>query len=351
MPRIGLVLGAGGIIGASYITGALEGIRRATGWEPQAAELIIGTSAGAFIGGLTAAGLPTWLLHYRCTGELARGVSPNDDLIALAERMDRYNEGSWLARYAPPLRFPRPLLSSPRAVLKGFVAPRRTTPAMVLTGLLPEGVFSIRALSSICRTAWPSGWPKQATWVTAIDLESGRRVVFGREGAPRTDLHLAVGAACAVPGIFAPVAISGRRYVDAGSYSPSNLDLAAGLGLDLVVCISPLSCLGQGHGFLAKGLGLLLGPSVARRLRREREKVEATGTPVHVVEPTAEDMVAVGWNWMDISKRPSVMSVAVRTTHAALCEPRNRWMAEVLRGCMQAPPSWSEVRPAEPGWH
>src|SRR5204863_7319080 len=74
--------------------------------------------------------------------------------------------------------------------------------------------------------------------VTAVDRRSGRRVVFGSPGAPRTGVAEAVAASCTVPWLFAPVTIGGREYVDGGVWSPTNLD-AAPAGRDTeVLCLS-----------------------------------------------------------------------------------------------------------------
>ena len=62
--------------------------------------------------------------------------------------------------------------------------------------------------------------------LVAVDRGSGRRVVFGDDGAPEASVADAVAASCAVPGLFAPVAIGDREYVDGGVWSPTNLDLA-----------------------------------------------------------------------------------------------------------------------------
>ena len=98
------MLGAGGVVGASYLAGALEGIRRATGWEPAAAEVIMGTSAGAFIGAIAAIGLPPALMYARCTGEAPEGQSFPASLVDLGERMDRHNHVHWVRRYLPRAR-------------------------------------------------------------------------------------------------------------------------------------------------------------------------------------------------------------------------------------------------------
>jgi NTE family protein len=55
-PRIGLVLGAGGVIGHAFHAGVLDGLCDATGWDPRDAEVIVGTSAGSVVGALLRAG-------------------------------------------------------------------------------------------------------------------------------------------------------------------------------------------------------------------------------------------------------------------------------------------------------
>jgi NTE family protein len=329
MPRIGLVLGAGGIIGAAYQSGALEGIRRATGWEPQFADLLLGTSAGSFSGAIAAAGVPIWMTHYQCTGEEPRGMAIDAELAALTAAMDKHNEGSWLTRFRPPRRIPRPLLSSPRAVLRGVFS-RSTPRSVMLTGLLGEGLFSTRSVGEILRTAFPRGWPTPCLWVSTIQLESGSRVVFGRKDAPAADLHQAVRASCAIPGLFAPVPIGGKRYVDAGVWSACNLDLLAGQHFDLVLCISPQSSLGARKG---------LADRVARRVRArihdgllaEKEILTSAGVPVHVLEPDRDDLLAMPLNAMDLSRRPAVMIQAARSTERRLIgDPELRVVRDLL---------------------
>ena len=90
----------------------------------------------------------------------------------------------------------------------------------------------------------PSGWsPHPNLWVVACDYETGRRVPSAATAPPQADLADAVAASCAIPGIYHPVTIAGRRYVDGGIYSASNLDLLRDEELDLVICLNPTSTL------------------------------------------------------------------------------------------------------------
>ena len=111
----------------------------------------------------------------------------------------------------------------------------------------------------------PSGWsPHPNLWIVACDYETGRRVPFGRAGAPDADLADAVAASCAIPGIYHPLTIDGRRYVDGGIYSTSNLDLLRDEELDLVICLNPTSTL---HPIRALNPRECVQPGDAKRLR------------------------------------------------------------------------------------
>jgi hypothetical protein len=67
--RVGLVLGAGGILGGAWVVGALHAIASETGWDPGSADFLVGTSAGAMIGALMACGVPPWFMVLHSSGE------------------------------------------------------------------------------------------------------------------------------------------------------------------------------------------------------------------------------------------------------------------------------------------
>ena len=69
-------------------------------------------------------------------------------------------------------------------------------------------------------------WPERPLWVCAVDLDSGERIVFGRDGVD-APIGVAVQASSSIPGFFRPVEHGGQRYVDGGVHSPTNADLLA----------------------------------------------------------------------------------------------------------------------------
>jgi NTE family protein len=201
----------------------------------------------------------------------------------------------------------------------------------VATGWIPRGIFSTESLKDTIRRVVPDGWsPHPNLWVVACDYETGRRIPFGRAGAPKADLADAVAASCGIPGIYHPQTIAGRRYVDGGIYSTSNADLLRDEGLDLVICFNPTSTL---HPIRAlnprEWVNLAMRNASGRRLGSEARKLRDAGTEVVLIQPVGEDLEAMGPNLMSTRRRNKVIEVAHRTVAKQLNEPRNR---ELLTG-------------------
>jgi NTE family protein len=112
---------------------------------------------------------------------------------------------------------------------------------VVASSLLPTGRASTEFIAAGVRRHHGSAWPAEPLYVCAVRRRDGRRVVFGRAGAPETDLPRAVAASCAIPGFFHPVEIGGEVYVDGGVHSPTNADVLRRHDLDVVLVSSPMS--------------------------------------------------------------------------------------------------------------
>src|SRR5438067_9875911 len=76
--KVGLVLGAGGVLGGAWLTGGLAAVAEETGWDPAEADYIVGTSAGSVIGSLVAAGVPPWFMVAHSAGERFDGLTGPD---------------------------------------------------------------------------------------------------------------------------------------------------------------------------------------------------------------------------------------------------------------------------------
>lgn len=188
---------------------------------------------------------------------------------------------------------------------------------VAVAGLLPQGRASTERVVAGIRRLFGTARPHRALWLCALDLDRGRRVVFGREGSPPADVATAVAASCAIPGYFAPVEVEGVRYVDGGVHSVTNADTLAGLGLDLVVVSAPMSVAAAA---VRPSLGVAARLAAAGRLRWELGRVRRAGTPVVAFEPGPEDLAAMGPNPMDPARRDPVLRQARESTLRRLRE-------------------------------
>src|SRR5436190_10046040 len=324
--RVGLVLGAGGIQGGAWLTGGLDALASETGWDPASADYVVGTSAGSMIGALCASGVPPWFMVAHSRGETFDNV--HDARGRPAAESDRSaGAGFRLERALPPIG-----PGSWHLALRTLTNPRRYTPATVATGWLPRGMFSVDGLKDTIRSVVPSGWsPHPNLWIVACDYETGRRVPFRRSDAPTADLADAVAASCAIPGIYHPVTIDGRRYVDGGIYSTSNADILRDENLDLVICLNPTSTLHPIRAINPRdAFNLIFQRASGRRLGHETKRLRAAGTEVVLIQPLREDLEAMGPNLMRRGNRNEVIEVARRTVARQLAEPDNRELLEEL---------------------
>ncbi len=356
--KVALVLGAGGVQGGAWLTGSLEAIAAETGWDPMEADRIVGTSAGAMIGAIVSAGVPLWWMVAHSAGETITGLT--DAAGRPAAEADR-NAG---ARFYPDLWPPPVWPGSWKLALSTLRDPFSYPPATVTAGWLPRGFISTEPLKETVRRVVPSGWsPHPGMRVVAADYETGKRVVFGREGAPAAELADAVAASCAIPGFYKPVEIASRRYVDGGMWSTSNLDVMGRRDVDLVICLNPTSSLHPTRAWNPlEAIPRAIRIGAGRRLGSEAKKLRADGSEVVLIQPTAEDLESMGPNLMSSRNRHATLEVARETTRrqlsqpdiaAALSELPPATRAEKVQRPAGAPESWpasalGELRPGAP---
>jgi NTE family protein len=302
------------VLGGAWLAGALAAVAETTGWDPAAADVVVGTSAGSMIGALLAGGVPPWFMVAHSAGESFPGLlDANGDPT---DEADRSAGGVLVRRKGVPDLRPYALGQGVRALRR----PRAHRLGAAAAAFAPRGVMSTRPLRETVQRVVPHGWADHpALWVVATDVATGRRVVFGREDAPKADLPEAVAASCAVPGLYRPVLIDGRRYVDGGAWSPSNLDCVARADLDLVLCLNPMSS--RLEDLDAAGRGRVRGAvrrSVGRRLGWEARRLRELGTAVVLVQPSGDDLAVMRGNLMSTARRHAVLETAQRTVAARL---------------------------------
>lgn len=318
-PRVGLVLGAGGVAGGAFHAGVVAALAEATGWDPRESSVVVGTSAGSITGASLRAGLPA------------------ADLLARAQDRPLSAEGQRVLRRVSPIGRPPPLRPArqarPPAQLAATLAraarrPFAARPWSLLAALLPEGSISTDMISEGIGGLFPDAWPSAPMWICAVRQSDGRRVVFGRDGA-RPPVPDAVAASCAIPGFFRPVVVDGEPHIDGGVHSPTNADvLIDALPFDLVVVSSPMSRQGRRPRLAADQAvrawsGALLDAEVLR-LRRRR-------VPVIAFQPDEEVLAEMGLNAMDAARRSAIAGQARESAIRRLARTDVADRLEVLR--------------------
>ncbi|MDQ1694666.1 MAG: hypothetical protein QOJ03_19 [Frankiaceae bacterium] len=308
IPKRGLVLGGGGVLGAAWMIGALQAVKQTLGWDPGESDLLVGTSAGAVLSGLLGSGITVENLVNN-----QRGVpGPGDPQIEFDH--DTASGGALPPR--PKLR-----LGSAALLAQAARNPRKLPPLAILAGFAPRGRGNLAPLGVLMTAANPDNdWPEHpATWIMAMDYDSGRRIAFGRTGAPPATLAEAVMASCSIPGWYAPTMIDGRRYVDGGTCSPTSLDLLAGMGLDEVVVLAPMVSFDYDEPpSLVGRVERRFRRAMTKRVLHEAGKVRRHGTSVTILGPGREDLEAIGLNLMDHRRRTQVFETSLRTSATAL---------------------------------
>jgi NTE family protein len=315
---VGLVLGAGGVVGAAYHAGALAALEHDLGWDPRRADVIVGTSAGSLVGALLRRNVPASDLAAWTVGA---PLSP--DGVALAE-VNHPEFDPVSLRMMLHMRLPHR-----DAVLSSLRRPLRFDAMRAFLTNLADGSRSLADYVEFLGTDWPA----DDLFVCACRRRTGRRVCFGRERVPRDGLKAAVAASCAVPGYFAPVVVDGHQYIDGGVASPTNADVLHDFELDLVIAVSPMSTAAE-HA--PRTLEHAVRERSGRRLRRELARLEREGTATVVIQPGDEVLTKMGVDFMSAEHAQEIVAAAFLETGNQLRDPER---AAALAGLQRPRPA------------
>ena len=303
MVRAGLVLGAGGMVGQAYNAGVLAALEQDLGWDPRAAEVVVGTSAGSVTGTALRLGVAASdLFAAACDLRLSPDGAAFFDLIDGAdEDLPVPSPLHLLQGWRPP---------SARLLSRAVREPWTLRAGAIAGSLLPPGRYDLRERTRVLDRLG-RGWPADL-WVCAARRDDGRRTVFGRDSMPIARLSDAIAASCAIPGYFAPVPIGTRSYVDGGVHSPTNADVLTHAGLDIVVVVSSMSA---AHG-ASRRPDAALRWAAHRRLEQEIRLLRTEGTAVVRFEPDRATLATMGLNPM-AEDRGEAVATAARESAAA----------------------------------
>ncbi|MGW7023467.1 patatin-like phospholipase family protein [Streptomyces decoyicus] len=278
MAGTALVLGGGGLTGIGWEIGVLAGLAEA-GLDLADADVVIGTSAGSIAGAhLTSRHLGLDEMYAHQLAVPGNGSAARMGPAALA-------------------RFAAIALRSRDTVSFGVRMGRLALAARTVT--------EAEQRTAIARTLNLTDWPARRLVITAVDAATGERTAFDDTSGVR--LLDAVGASCAVPGIYPPVTIDGTRWIDGGVHSSANADLAA--GYDRVVIVAPMAASG----------GPIAGP------RAQGERLARQGARVCVLTPDRAARAAFGRNVLDPAKRADAARAGRRQAAAHVAQIQQVW--------------------------
>jgi NTE family protein len=289
-----LVLGGGGILGEAWMSAVLAGIEEAGRLSVRDCDCFVGTSAGSIVAASLAAGLPPGSRLGAAPAALE--IPPEESSDRPTALRQAFGAAADLAGAAAA-----PLASLAFTSTAGGGAMIRRT-------LLRRVSPGRRSLAELGRMVEQSGvrWDGRLR-IVAVELESGRRVVFGAPGAPEITVAGAVQASCAIPGVFRPVSAGGRSYVDGGAWSPTNLDTAQVRRDDRVLCLNPTGSLRPAIGSLVGAFGPVSRGIAATEALVLRDR----GASVTAINPDEASSVAMGVNLMNPTRRDAVIEAGL----------------------------------------
>jgi NTE family protein len=293
-----LVLGGGGPVGIAWESGLVAGLAQG-GVDLGQADFTMGTSAGSFVGarlalGADAATFADAIIADRIPGEERRSANsggPPPDLAPLMRLMGEAQGG----------------LRNPAEVRQEIGAFALAAPTMAEDAFIETFGRSFASLPV-------DAWPERGFACTAVDAQTGAFQLWTKESG--VGVVRAVASSCSVPGVYPPVTLNGRRYIDGGMRSSTNADMAAGHKLVLVVAVR----LGSAGG--------VLGERIAARFAEEVETLKDGGATVVTITPDEESVAAFGTNLMDFRRRPDAARAGLAQGRAYAAEVKPYWVGE-----------------------
>jgi predicted acylesterase/phospholipase RssA len=332
------VLGGGGFTGAVYEIGALRALdllsvnRSVTDFD-----VYVGTSAGSFVAAMTANGIsPEEMM--RVLNRQVPTPFPDVDLRTVLSLNVRELVESAVS-------FPLRALKLTRKLIGQLGQVSALDVVLGLAAGMPSGLYSGAGIESYVREVL-TGAPRSddfralehELYLTATDLDSAQRVVFGRPGFDDVPISTAVRASTALPMVYEPVKLAGRELVDGGIVSTTNLDLAVEAGARLLVVVNPLvpyvedAAPGEPPRTRISEMGFpMIGYQTFKlmahgRLHELKQQWEQRypGVDIVLIEPDPGDELMFRTSVMDYSSRVAIARHGFRSVTVRLSEQYDR---------------------------
>lgn len=354
--KVALVCAGGGVTGAIYEIGCLRALEELLDRSVLDLDLYVGVSGGAFVASLLANGVSPKEMYEEVTAHTRHPLGVSDaPLFRLGAR-------EFLKR---SLRAPRVLTDAVVTSLTGEGRDWTDFP-LSLFELLPAGLLDNSGIAEyLAHVALARGHSDsfdelgRELYIVAVDLDTGEAVPFGAPGHRDVPISKAVQASTALPGLYRPVRIGARDFVDGGVKKTAHINLAIRHGADLVVCLNPIVPIFNHAGgplmvpIAEKGIAYVLDQVLRIMLHgrmqygMERYEAEHPEVDILLLEPSRHDMRMFSYNIMRYSARRVVAEHGYRSALASFSAQRREYSALLRRhGIRLADPSRVPERPA-----
>jgi predicted acylesterase/phospholipase RssA len=331
--RLSLVLSGGGITGAMYEFGALQAFNHffADGFTVNDFDIYVGTSGGAVVAALASNGVPP--------AEVARAIIHNTE-SELNFRQTDILHVDWQAIRDALRRAVRMIPSLVRFYRRN---PKSFSVARLLYTLeenLPPGIYSLVKYQAylrrlLTRPGCVNAFEdlKRELYISAVQLDTGERVLFGAPGWRDVPISDAIAASSALPLYFQPVTIHGLDFVDGGVGRVAHVDVPIERGSHFQVLINPIIPLRNEEGLVCiptfsghcarireKGVTFVVDQtqriSTHEKLKLgvERFRAQHPETRIFVIEPPRGDSVLFMENILNYGSRVAMLNYGYRST-------------------------------------
>ncbi|HET7418267.1 MAG TPA: patatin-like phospholipase family protein [Solirubrobacterales bacterium] len=341
--KTALVLGGGGFTGGVYEIGALRALDLlAVNSTVNNFDVYVGTSAGSFVASMLANGV---------TPEEMMQVINSDDSMGLEDLdLDKVLKPNYLGFLSKGVALPLRTLE----LLRSLVRIGEFSAMDIGVGLaeaLPTGLYSGSGLSDYVEDALGEAGRVNdfrlldpELYLTATDLDTCERIVFGEDGWSDVPISKAVECSTCLPIVYKPVDLKGRQFVDGGIRSTTNVDIAVEKGAKFIVVVNPLvpyvndfeKTIPTVFGRRVRRVSDMGLPAIANQTFRliaharlhqavEQWQEKYPGVDIILLEPEANDELMFGTPIMDYSRRLRIAKHGFESVTATLAKDYDRY--------------------------